>query len=154
MKHAIIFTAAAVLLTACAAPTSARLSEAKSTPIMRAAPNATPWMAYRTFTFDPSSADIVDRDLVKIEEIVAHLQANPSLDVAIDGTLTVDGASVADRSLADRRASAIRRALMDTGVGVASYRLYNGAFADPRSRKPGEVQVVIGPRTGRSSTTL
>lgn len=161
MKRTLMLATAAVLLTACAAPLSqdrtspsAKLSEGTSIPTMRAAPDVTPWTAYRTFSFNAVSADISDRDQVKIAEIVAYLNANPSLDVAVDGTLSASEASEADRSLGERRANAVRRALMDTGQGVASYKIFNGAFANPQSRKAGEVQVVIGPRSGALSSRL
>lgn len=121
---------------------------------MRAARDLTPWTAYRTFTFNSTAIDILPSDMPKINEIVAYLNSNPSLDIGIDSTLTVDGTSDADRSLAHRRAASVRRALMDAGAGVASYKIFLGAFADPGHRRAGQIQVLVGPRTGSLQAAL
>jgi outer membrane protein OmpA-like peptidoglycan-associated protein len=152
MKHAPILITATLLLSACAShdtvSPSARLAGAGGMPTMRAAPDVTPWTSYRTFTFSASSIEISTSDMAKIHEIVVYLKANPSLNVAIDGTLPVEGTSDADRSLGNRRAASVRAVLMDTDAGVASYRIVNGTITNSPIRKVGEVQVLVGPRTG------
>ncbi len=163
MRYVLLLTAAALLVTACAAPRpiaqdsdsaagSARVAD--GVPTMRAAADLTPWTAYRTFTFAAATVDISPSDMAKIKEIVAYLNSNPSLDIGIDATPTADGMSDADRSLANRRAAAVRRALMDAGAGVASYKIFLGAFADPDHRRAGQIQVLVGPRTGSLTTAL
>ena len=163
MRHVLLLTAAALLVTACATPGpiahdsgdaagSPRLAD--GTPTMRAATDLTPWTAYRTFSFNSTTIDISPSDMPKINAIVAYLSSNPALDVGIDDTLTADGTSDADRSLANRRAARIRRALMDAGAGVASYKIFLGAFADPGHRRAGQIQVLVGPRTGSLQAAL
>lgn len=116
-------------------------------PTMRAAPNPTAWSAYRTFYFAPAVSEISPADTSKIDDIVAYLRDRPSVDVAIDGSVT-ERASDSERVLGSRRAASIRRALMDRGAGVASYKIINGAYADPDHRRAGEVQVLVGSRSG------
>lgn len=165
MRSALLLTTVALLAAACAAPDAfadgfdasappARLIDANDMPTMRAAADLTPWTAYRTFRFDAAAVDISPFDLPKISEIVAYLATNPSLDVGIDGTLAAAGTSAADRSLGSRRATAIRRALMDAGAGVSSYKIFVGAFAAPDRRNAGQIQVLVGPRTGSLSAGL
>ncbi len=109
------------------------------------------WTAYRTFYFDTSTADISTLDMPKAYEIVAYLKDNPSFDVGIDCTRDL---SETGRTLDCRRAASVRQVLMDAGAGVASYKIFTGAFADPSLRRPGQVQVFVRPRTGSLKAAL
>lgn len=161
MKHVILVTAAVVLVAACAAP--APTPELAVRPVDPVGPQArhdpaTPdiarWTAYRQFDFDSTSVDISTSDQPKLTEIVAHLDGDSSLDVGIDGTLATEGTSQTERDLSARRVASVRRALMDTGAGVASYKIQMGPFGDPEHRRPGQIQVLIGPRTGLPRSPL
>jgi hypothetical protein len=148
MNRAILLAFAAELVAACAAP-----SELVDVPDMhtsQAAADIALWTAYRTFNFAPAAVDVSVSDTPKLTEIVAYLESNPSLDVGIDTTLGAEGNSEADRNLGARRAASLRLALMNAGGGVASYKIFTDAFAGPGSRHAGQIQVLVGPRTGSS----
>lgn len=152
MRQAIVLIAAAMMVAACAAPDStADLSLQPTYPAgaqgRPAAPDIARWTAYRQFNFDAATVDVSPSDLPKLQEIVGYLANDHSLDIGIDGTLGTEGVSQADRDLNGRRAASVRRALMDTGAGVASYRIKMGPYANPDRRKAGHVQVLVGPRT-------
>ena len=161
MRRAILLAAAGMFVAACASPQQesivfgsrdvvepAGFVDAQGPPNSLAAPHIAPWAAYREFNFDSASVGISISDTPKLREIVACLESDSSLDVGIDGTLGSDGVSQADRSLSDRRAASVRRALMDSGAGVASYKILMGPFADPNRRRTGQIQVWVGPRMG------
>ena len=161
MRRAILLTAAAVLAAACTGQQHdpivsdsvdvvepAGFVDAQGPHNLQAARDIAPWAAYREFNFDAASVGISGSDTAKLREIVDYLDSDPSLDVAIDGTLGTDGVNQADRNLSDRRAASVRRALMDTGAGVASYKILMGPFADPNRTRTGRIQVSVGPRMG------
>jgi outer membrane protein OmpA-like peptidoglycan-associated protein len=165
VRHAILLAAAAFLITACASPDLAVSGssqaiganspvDAQGTRSSQAASDFAPWTAYRTFDFNSTTVDISNSDTPKIYEIVAYLKSNPSLDVGIDGASAAGGIGEADRNLGDRRTASVRRALMDSGAGIASYKIFIGAFADPDSRHTGQIQVLVGPRTGSQKAAL
>lgn len=144
MTRIILLAAVAVFVAACAAPT-AFVDEAQ---ISRINSKSTSWTTYREFNFEPTVTDVSISDTSKLREIVAYLESNPSLDIGIDGTLGAEGISPADRSLSERRAASVRRALMDTGAGVASYKIMMGRNAQSNHARVGQIQVMVGPRTG------
>lgn len=160
MKHAFLIAAAAAMVAACGAPQqisgpgdpSASLVDASR--LSRNASDAVRWTAYRTFTFDTANVEVSASDMPKVYEIVEHLRQNPSLDVGIDGTLGAQAVNDDDRILGNQRAAAVRRALMDAGAGIASYKIFSGAFSDPDRRRVGQVQILVGPRTGSLRASL
>ena len=163
MRHIIFLTAAGLLLAACAAPDpigdgsgpatgSAQPIDLHDRTAAPAAPDLTPWTPYRTFDFAAAKFDVSISDIPKIYEIVSYLKSNPSLDVGIDETSASERIGEAGSSLANRRAVALRQALMDAGGGVASYKIFIGAFAEPSTRRAGQIQVLVGPRTGSLRT--
>lgn len=161
MRLPILLTTAAVLIAACAAPAPTGGSAVRSVdavdlqaPHASAAPDITRWTAYRQFNFASTSLDISTSDLPKLNEIIARLDGDSSLDIGIDGTLERDGVSQTERDLSARRAASVRRALMETGAGIASYKIQMGPFGDPEHRRPGHIQVVIGPRAGSPRSPL
>lgn len=151
MRHAILLTVTMTIVAACATP---QPMETGGKQVARADTSPAPWTAYRAFNFEAAAVDISIADTPKLREIVAYLESNPSLDVGIDGTLAAEGGSAADRSLTNRRAAAVRRALMDTGAGVPSYKIVMGPFAQSTRERRGQIQVLVGPRTGSLKTEL
>ena len=163
MRHTIFLTAAGLLLAACAAPDpigdgfgpsteSARPIDVHDRTATRAALDSAPWTPYRTFDFDSAKVDVSISDMPKIYDIVSYLKSNPSLDVGIDETPVSERIGEAGSSLANRRAASLRRALMDAGGGVASYKIFIGAFAQPSTRRAGQIQVLVGQRSGSLRT--
>lgn len=152
MRHIMLLAAVAMLVTACAAP--AALVDARPEQISLADSNVAPWTAYREFNFETTTVEVSKSDVPKLREIVAYLESNPHLDIKIDGALDAEGLSPADRSLGQRRAASVRRALMDTGAGVASYKIMMEPFARSGQGRPGQVQVLVGRRTGSLKAAL
>jgi outer membrane protein OmpA-like peptidoglycan-associated protein len=158
MKHALLLASAAMLVAACAAPDPIAFACGPASGVTgpaddpahnsQATSDLAPWAAYQTLNFDPASVEVSISDRLKLSEIVAYLESNPALDVGIDGTLGSEGSSEKDRNLSLRRTASVRLALMNAGGGVASYKIFTGAFANPDRRHPGQVQVLVGPRTG------
>ena len=161
MRHTIILTAVGLLLAACASPDpigdgfgpatgSARTIDVHDGTATRATPDSAPWTPYRTFDFESAKVDVSISDMAKIGEIVSYLNRNPSLDIGIDQTPVSE--RIGEGILANRRATTLRQALMDAGGGVASYKIFIGAFAQPSTRRAGQIQVLVGPRTGSLRT--
>jgi outer membrane protein OmpA-like peptidoglycan-associated protein len=161
MKRVILLAAAALLVAACAAPDPTASHSAGPIgsvdtlgPHASAPPDIASWASYREFNFDSTSIDVSSSDTPKLREIVAYLESNPSLDIRIDGTLGAEEVSQADRNLSDRRAASVRRALMDAGAGVASYKILMGPPAESNRGHAGQIQVLIGPRAGSPKVAL
>jgi outer membrane protein OmpA-like peptidoglycan-associated protein len=161
MKPALLLASAAVFVAACAAPDpiasvsshaggAAGLVDAAHA--SQTAPEIAPWSAYQTFDFDSAAVEVSISDKLKLNDIVAYLESNPSLDVGIDGTLDGEDDNETDRNLGLRRAASVRLALMNAGGGVSSYKIFTGAFADPDCGHAGQIQVLVGPRTGSFKT--
>ncbi len=165
MKRIVLLVASAVIVTACAgrpqdstalgSGDAAKPGEAAVAQVPYSSrAEAAPWAAYREFNFASTSAEIPTSETPKLGEIVAYVASDPSLDVRIDGNSGSDGVSQAERDLNDRRVASIRRALMDTGAGVASYKIQTGPYGAPERRRPGQILVLIGPRTGSPRSPL
>jgi len=89
------------------------------------------WSAYRDYTFNVNSEEILRADGSKAREIADYMNQNPSLQVAIDGSN-------------DRRVNAVRSALIN--AGVAPNRIQTGAFGDPQRRADRRVEVLVSTR--------
>jgi hypothetical protein len=94
------------------------------------------WTEYRDFTFDEGRADLRGNDQRKANEISAYLVNNPSLQVAIDGTM-----DTRNQNLGAARVTSVRSALLQ--AGVPDYKIQQGAFADPQLSHDGRVKVLI-----------
>jgi outer membrane protein OmpA-like peptidoglycan-associated protein len=97
------------------------------------------WTSYREFYFDRDDADIRDSEMNRIAEIAAYMSQNPSLVVGIDSSM--DDRASDGRDLGDRRANAVRRALMQAGVPAENIRI--GTFGDPNRRHAGQIQILL-----------
>ena len=165
MKRIVYLVATAVVVAACASPPqgptalgsgdAAKSGEAAVTQIPgNARAGTTLWAVYREFNFASTSAEIPISDAPKLGEIVAYVASDRSLDVRIYSNLGSSGVSQAERDLNDRRIASVRRALMETGAGVPSYKIEIGPYAVPVRRRPGQILVLIGPRTGTLGSSL
>ena len=103
------------------------------------------WTPYRDFTFANDEANVQSSEMVTVTEIAAYMANNPSLMLGIDGsTNPQDGSGPAQQDLDQRRAGAVRDALIQ--AGVASGRIQVGALSDPQLRRNRQVEVLL--RTG------
>ena len=82
-----------------------------------------------------------EADSTKAASIAAYLKANPSLELAIDGTPPTNGADPKNAGLDERRVSAVRFALID--AGVPAYKIRTGAYGDPQTRRDRRVEVLF-----------
>lgn len=96
------------------------------------------WAWFRDFWFEPARAEIQPSDAEKIDEVVALLQRQPALCVAIDGT-TRDRAS----DLGRLRIENLRGALVRAGIGAE--RILTGDVGNPGLRHAQRVELLIGP---------
>jgi OmpA family len=99
------------------------------------------WTEYRAFWFAYGSADLRDSQQGTVNEIAAYLQANPSLEVGIDGSMNTHGSDPRDQDLCDRRAGAVRHALLQ--AGVSADRIQMGAYGDENQRRDRRVGVLL-----------
>lgn len=97
------------------------------------------WASYRTFYFGADNATLSTAQQEVTSGIADYVKRNPSLILGID---TVG--SSRNNDVRDRRANAIRQALINDGVPAD--RIQIGAFGEPKLRQEGRVEVVI--RTG------
>lgn len=100
--------------------------------------NVGSWTSYRDFTFGYDSVKIKTSDQSTVSDIAQYMAKNPSLQIGIDGT------DPSNQDLGDRRAGAVRDALIQ--AGVSADRIQTGAFGAPQLRRNGRVEVVISTR--------
>jgi hypothetical protein len=86
------------------------------------------WNAYRDYTFNVNSNEILSSDGNKAREIADYLNQNPSARIAIDGTNQA-------------RVARVRTAVID--AGVPAYKIQTGSFDDPQLRRDGRVAVLV-----------
>jgi peptidoglycan-associated lipoprotein len=99
------------------------------------------WTSYRVFWFQNDSAAIQDSDVSKLTEIATYMKKNPSLQVGIDASMDSRGTDLQGRNLCDRRARAIRDALVE--FGVPTQQISAGAYGDVGLRRDGRVEVLL-----------
>ena len=86
------------------------------------------YVAYRDYTFNTNSNEILRSDSGKAREIASYMDQNPSRRVGIDGSN-------------ERRVGVVRDALMVAGVPAS--KIQTGAFGDPQLRRDGRVAVLV-----------
>jgi outer membrane protein OmpA-like peptidoglycan-associated protein len=96
---------------------------------------------YREFWFENYSDAIQASEMSKVAEIATYMKKNPSLQVGIDGSMDSRGTDLQGQNLCDRRARAIRDALVE--AGVSSRQISAGAYGDVGLRRNGRVEVLI-----------
>lgn len=89
-------------------------------------PGKSSWQPLENIQFAAQQAGISENCQNKIAKLVAWLQANPSVDVGLDGH--ADQADRDNHDLAERRVEAVRAALITAGIDPA--RIEVGAFGD------------------------
>jgi outer membrane protein OmpA-like peptidoglycan-associated protein len=99
------------------------------------------WTSFREFMFDYNAANLQAGDSTKINEIASYMNANPSLQLGIDGSMAPRGSDPRDQDLSNRRISAVRDALIQ--AGVPSSKIQTGAFGDSRLTRDRRVEVLI-----------
>ena len=85
---------------------------------------------------DPSSSAALDG-------VAAPLQAHPTADVSIDVAADESGNADEDRSLATRRASAVRDELVRRGVDEARITLASPGSPQPGTTREAQVELVV-----------
>jgi outer membrane protein OmpA-like peptidoglycan-associated protein len=88
----------------------------------------TRWTLYRAFRFDYDRSDLGDSEMKKVSEIALYLKSNPSLAIGLDGSMDPRGTDPRNQDLNNHRVSAIRDALIQSGVPIS--RIQVGAFGD------------------------
>jgi len=99
------------------------------------------WISFRDFWFESDKAIIHDADTDKVAEIAAYMNANPSLQLGIDGSTNPQATEWSDKDLRDRRIKAVRDSLI--AAGVSSNRISDGMFGNANFRRNGRVEVLI-----------
>jgi outer membrane protein OmpA-like peptidoglycan-associated protein len=99
------------------------------------------WTFYRDFRFDYNQGDIQASHSRKISEIARYLKKNPSLKIAIDGSMDPRGKDPRNQDLCDRRVNAIREALVK--AGVPENKIQVGAFGKPQLAQDRRVAVLV-----------
>jgi outer membrane protein OmpA-like peptidoglycan-associated protein len=99
------------------------------------------WTLFRDFRFDYNQSDIQASGASKVSEIALYLKANPSLKIAIDGSLASGGSDPRNQDLSNKRVAAIRAALIDAGVPASKIEL--GAYGDTQLRRDRRVAVLV-----------
>jgi len=99
------------------------------------------WVPYKQFDFAFNDARIRDNDAPKVAEIASYLNANPSLQLLLDGSMDPNGTDPKDQNMSDRRVESIRLALIE--AGVSSSRIKTGALTNSQTRRDRRVQVMF-----------
>src|SRR4030095_14206454 len=106
------------------------------------------WASYRDFWFDSNQSNLLPSETGKVADIATYLKENPSLHVAIDGSMDPRGTTRRDqglRDLSERRVNVIRDALIH--AGVPADKIKTGAYGDDRLRRDRRVEVLISTAT-------
>jgi outer membrane protein OmpA-like peptidoglycan-associated protein len=101
----------------------------------------TRWNSYRDFWFESGKAVLFKADVDTLKEIAAYMNANPSLQLGIDGFTNPPATQWNGKDLRDSRVKAIRDVLITAGVPVN--RISEGMFGDVRLRRNGRVEVLL-----------
>jgi len=99
------------------------------------------WTTYRDFWFESDSAEITVSERNKLTEIAVYMRQNPTVRIGIDGSMDPRGTDPRNQNLSDRRARAVRDALVE--AGVPSHRISVGAYAGPENRRDRRVEVLV-----------
>jgi outer membrane protein OmpA-like peptidoglycan-associated protein len=99
------------------------------------------WTSYRNYNFAFNDSQIQDVDAAKSVDIAAYMQANPSLEIGIDGSMDPHGSDPKDQALDNRRVEAVRVSLIQ--AGVPANRIKIGAFGDAQNRQDRRVEVLF-----------
>lgn len=102
---------------------------------------ATGWTLYRELRFDFNRSNLQSSETRKVSEIANHLNRNPALNVAIDGSMDPRGSDPRDQDLSDRRVNVVRDALIKAGVPAS--RIQRGAFGDTKLVRDRRVAVLV-----------
>jgi len=99
------------------------------------------WTSYRDFWFADGSAELQSAEANRITEIAVYMKRNPSLQIGIDASTDSRSMDASNPNLSDRRAKAIREALVE--AGVPANRISVGAYGDVELRRDRRVEVLI-----------
>jgi outer membrane protein OmpA-like peptidoglycan-associated protein len=102
------------------------------------------WVSYRDFWFETNQADLRSSETGKITDIATYLKENPSLQIAIDGSMDPAGKDRSEqalRDLSERRVNIIRDSLIK--AGVPADKIKTGAVGDSRLRRERRVEVLL-----------
>jgi outer membrane protein OmpA-like peptidoglycan-associated protein len=102
------------------------------------------WTPYRTFHFNRADTSLTPSEMETASSIAGYMRDNPSLDIAIDGSMNNARFNQSDRSLGNQRANFVRTALLQ--AGVPAYKIQMGAYANPAERQPGRIEVLLKTR--------
>jgi len=89
----------------------------------------------QTVLFDFDSAVVKGGEKAKVDTVAAHLQANPLHAVKVEGHCDERGTEEYNRSLGERRALAVREALI--AAGIAADRVDTISFGEDKPAVPG-----------------
>jgi outer membrane protein OmpA-like peptidoglycan-associated protein len=98
------------------------------------------WTLVRDIRFDYNQAYLNDSEMQKVREIAQYLRENPSLTLAIDGTMDPRGTDPRNQDLNNRRVMAVSNALIQ--AGVSSSKIVTGAYGDKRLLQDRRVAVL------------
>jgi outer membrane protein OmpA-like peptidoglycan-associated protein len=99
------------------------------------------WTSYRDFWFQSNSTAIQDSQRHKLNEVATYVKKNPSLHIAIDGSVDPRGMDAHDQNLCDQRVKALRDALVE--AGVPAHKISAGAYGDVALKRDGRVEILI-----------
>ena len=90
------------------------------------------WMSFRDVLFDFDKADIRPDDQAKITQLAGWMKQNDGLMVRLDGYTDPRGSEGHNMQLSQRRAEAVKKALVAAGVPADRIR-YGGQGEQPRN---------------------
>lgn len=88
----------------------------------------------QTVYFDFDSAVVKGSEKAKIETVAAHLKANPSHGLRVEGNCDERGTEEYNRALGERRALAVREVLI--ADGIAADRIVTISYGEDRPTDP------------------
>ena len=121
-------------------------------PAGAAAPPRT-WASFADILFDFNKSNVRSSETSKVDKIAEYMKDNPNSEIGLDGFTDPKGTEGYNQVLSQRRADAVKAALL--AKGVPSARIRTGAFGEARPRcteateacwqQDRRVEVLVGP---------
>jgi peptidoglycan-associated lipoprotein len=91
-----------------------------------------PWTTFSDILFDFDKSNVRSTEKPKVDKLVQYMKENPNIEIGLDGYTDPRGTPPYNMKLSERRAEAVKAALV--AAGVPWNRIRMGAFGETRPK--------------------